>query len=92
MVETQFAVTDISEHLNDMLHVLETGDSVELTRNGKPVAVLVSVQVYQNFKPKQKDFWDALEEFRQGMDVSSLEIADDVFDVRDSSPGREVAL
>lgn len=92
MVETQFVVTDISEHFNDMLHVIEPGDAVELTRNGKPIAVLVSVQVYQNFKPKQKDFWDALEKFRQGMDVCGLEIADDLFDVRDASPGREVAL
>ncbi|WP_017292668.1 hypothetical protein [Geminocystis herdmanii] len=44
-----------------------------------------------NLNHKKKDFWEALQEFRNRVDLESFD--DDTFDnLRDKSPGREIIL
>jgi antitoxin Phd len=62
---------------------------VELTRRGKPVAVLLSVSEYRRLSG-EKGFWDAYLAFREGSGLDGLSIEPEVFEgLRDASPGRE---
>jgi prevent-host-death family protein len=85
-------MTQASQQLSDILNFVEQGHSVELTRHGEPVAVLVSITEYQSLHAQsQGNFWQALQEFRR-------QYADDLFDfdkaladVRETSPGRDMS-
>ena len=93
MAETHYSITDIPGHLSAILHTVEAGEPVELTRNGETVAVVLSFHSYQQMKPFQKDFWKALQTFRREYDIAHLDIEDDLFqNVREQSPGREVSV
>jgi len=62
---------------------------VELTRRGKPVAVLLSLREYRRLSG-EKGFWDAYLAFREGSGLDGLGIEPEVFEgLRDASPGRE---
>jgi len=64
---------------------------VEITRRGKPVAVLLSLREFQRLNSPEKRFWSAYEAFRDTFDLASLAITPEIFDgLRDQSPGREV--
>ena len=67
---------------------------MEITRQGKRVAILLSVEEYEQLKTKKRGFGTALEEFRQKYNVAEADIdPDEIFrDVRDRSLGREVLL
>lgn len=61
---------------------------VELTRRGKPVAVLLSVREYRRLSG-EKGFWDAYLAFREGAGLEGVGIEPEVFEgLRDDSPGR----
>ena len=63
--------------------------SVELTRRGRPVAVLVSISDYDRLARKQPDLWSAIERFRAQTDLEELDVEQILDGVRDLSPGRE---
>jgi len=42
-----FSIADARSQLPKIIHALETGDVTQLTRRGKPVAVLLSVKEYE---------------------------------------------
>jgi len=68
-------------------------NAIEVTRRGKPVAVLVSLKQYQRLLTGKQDFWDLYVAFREQFDLEELAIEPAIFeDVRDNSPGREVML
>ncbi len=63
---------------------------VELTRRGKPVAVLLSVEKYRRLLEGKKTFWEAYSEFRASVDPEQLNLEPETFEgLRDVSPGRE---
>jgi prevent-host-death family protein len=70
----------------------EKGDAISLTRRGEPVAVLVSTERYEQLTTKKSDLASALDRFRKDSDLVELNIAEIYEDVRDRSPGRDVAL
>jgi len=74
-----------------MVHEAEEGAQVELTRRGKPVAVLIGVEDFERLSDTKKDFWEAYQEFRRRLDRANIEIDPDEIwgDVRDQSPGRD---
>ncbi len=88
----QRSVSAARNDLPALVHEVERGTSVEITRRGRPVAVLVSLAEYRRLTSAGPDLWAAIEEFRRVHDLAGLD-ADEVYgDVRDPSPGREVAL
>ena len=91
---TQYSIDQVQSKLNDLIQVVEQGEPVEITRQGKRVAILLSVEEYEQLKTEKKGFGTALEEFRQKYNVAEADIdPDEIFrDVRDKSPGREVSL
>jgi prevent-host-death family protein len=90
----QYSIAQARDRLASIVHEVEKGQSVEITRRGKPVAVILSLDEYNRVLPDKVCFGKSLEKFRQDMGIAELEIdPDEIFrNVRDRSPGREVIL
>ncbi|MCP4399374.1 MAG: type II toxin-antitoxin system Phd/YefM family antitoxin [bacterium] len=93
MPDTCYSITQASRQLPDIVHFVEEGHTVELTRSGKSVAVLVSAEEYRSLHPSpQGNFWEALQTFRQQY-AAELPESEELFtDVREREPGRPVVL
>jgi antitoxin Phd len=78
--------------LPQLVHGVEAGKAVELTRRGRPVAMLLSIEEYRRLEGQKADFRAALQSFRAGHDLSVFEDDDIYRDIRDKSPGRVVEI
>ncbi len=88
----QCSIAEARNQLPSLVHEVEQGGSVELTRRGRPVAVLLSTQEYERLRMPRLSLAEAIRAFREQPDFLPLD-ADEVFaDVRDRSPGRDVEL
>lgn len=86
----QYSIAQARDHLPGIVHEVERGAAVELTRRGRPVAVILSRQEYERLTGKEVGFGEALEAFRRKHDIAALDITPDIFPgPRDRSPGRE---
>jgi len=87
----KYSIAEARDKFPGVVREAEGGARVELTRRGKPVAVLMGIEEFARLAEGRRDFWEAYEEFRRHYDLSHLDIdPDDVFDgVRDPSPGRD---
>jgi prevent-host-death family protein len=84
MVRT-YSIPEAQDDLSGVVREAENGTRIELTREGRPVAVLLRLPVEE--MPCQGDFWAAYEEFRRTHDLISDPIDPDEVFVRDKSPG-----
>jgi prevent-host-death family protein len=87
-----YSITEARQKLRSIVEETAREECVQLTAHGKPVAVIVSMQVYEKLATKKTNFWPAYEAFRAATPLEDLKIESDVFDVRDLSPGREVSV
>jgi antitoxin Phd len=88
----QYSIAEARDHLPGIIHEVESDGPVELTRRGKPVAVVVSIPEYQRLSSRKPGFVDAVDAWRQSLTPEELEELDvDGFleGIRDSSPGRD---
>ncbi len=88
----QYSIAQAKDHLPRIVRAVGRDGAVEITRRGRPVAMLVSTKDYARLQDRRVDFWQALEAFRRdaGRDI---ELCEDVFvNLRDPSPGRRVDL
>jgi prevent-host-death family protein len=93
IMEKQFSIAEAKNKLTSIIHDVEAGTPLKLTRHGKPVAILLSIREYEKLKTKKEIFWPKLVEFRKAMDKEKVEITDDDFsNLRDSSAGREIKI
>lgn len=89
----RYSIAEARHNLAAIVHELEAQPTIELTRRGAPVAVLVSVDAFRRLQGNSLSFWDAYTAFRSTFDPTEFGSELDVFDaVRDSSPGRDVQL
>ena len=91
-MQSNYSLAEAKQNLNGIVEELKREDCVQLTRRGKPVAVLLSMPAYERWAAQKLSFWDAYEAFRAAVSLRDLDITPEVFQVRDSSPGREVSL
>ena len=92
-MQKEFSIAEAKSKLPSLIHSVEEGPSVKLTRHGRPVAVLVSIREYERLCRKRVGFWPALTAFRKAMEKEIIEICDADFEnLRDASPGREGEL
>lgn len=88
-----FSIAEARHDLAALVHELENKRVIELTRRGKPVAMLVSLREYERMRGAETNFWDAYTRFREREDLRALKIEPKIWKgVRDVSPGREVDL
>jgi prevent-host-death family protein len=86
------SIAEAKDRLTQLIRDVERGTPVEITRRGKPVAVLVSIEQYQRLAQGRPNFWEELQGFRQSHSMSDADV-DAVFaDVRDRTSGRDVDL
>ncbi len=88
-----YSVADARAHLPDILDDVEDGKEVQLTRRGRPIAVVLSQERYDALRRKQSKFGDAYRAFIERHAPGDIGLDPDFFDsVRDRSPGRGVRL
>lgn len=85
----QYSIAEAREKLSHVIQEAEEGAKVELTRRGKPVAVLLSLHEYERLSRRRGSFWESYQEFRRKYSDLDVETADAFADVRDPLPGRD---
>ncbi len=85
-----YSVAEARNRFAEIIHDLERVPRIEVTRRGRPVAVLISPEEYQRLCGGGVAFWDAYTAFREIFAPDKHGIEPEVFaGVRDTSPGRE---
>lgn len=88
-MEKQFTISEAKNKLTAIVHDVEKGPSVKLTRRGRPVAVLLSIAEYEALHGKRPAFWDLLTALRAR--AGEGDISDkDFTGLRDTHPGRKI--
>ena len=88
-MKQQYSISDAKNQLPAIIHGVEAGESAQLTRHGKPVAVLLSLKKYNALKQKNKNFWASLTSFRDSLNQDTQGV-EGVFDnLRNKSTGRD---
>jgi len=83
------SVAEAKGKLPSILHEVERGLRVEITRHGKSVAVIVPTGEYERLREKGKGFWNDLEKVRRIMASEGISVEDTDFrDLRDTAGGR----
>lgn len=87
----QYSIAQARDHLARLVHGVEKGRFVELTRRGKPVAVLISARDYHRLRGDQPGFSEAVSRFLRMRGGEKSGLNEETFaGLRDRSPGREV--
>ncbi len=88
----RYSIAAAKDQLPRLVREAEGGAPIEITRRGRPVAVLLSLAEYQRLAAAQPSLWQGIREFRAEYAVSELDVEHVFEDVRDTDPGREVPL
>ncbi len=87
-----YSLAEARDHLTAIVRDVETTAAVELTRRGKPVAVILSIDEYRRLASPAGSFLSALARFKESADLTDLDLGPELFaDIRDAEPGREPA-
>lgn len=89
----RYSIADARARLPSIVDQAEGGAAIELTRRGRPVAVLVSHQEFQRLRGRQEQFGSAYGRFLETHDLEEIGVDDDFASAdRDRTPGRKVRL
>lgn len=88
-----YAIAEARANLPTIIDEVEAGATVELTRRGKVVAVMMSIAEYQRLRRERVSFQDAYQQFlkKHPLAETGLE-AGFAGKLRDRGPGRKVSL
>ena len=94
------ALYEAKNTLTDIVRQVETGEPIELTRHGKPVAILVGINRFREMEQTARTFSLAFRQYRTDwQDDLAAEAAEtgavyaDAFaSIRDAGTGRKVEL
>ena len=94
VIAEQYSIANARRHLPSLVRSAQDGTAVELTRHGKPVAILIGRQEFDRLTSGRRSFSEAWRAFAEGVDLAelALDLDDLLKDVRDDSPGRDVRL
>ena len=69
------SIAQAKDQFSQLVHDAEDGGAVQITRRGRPVAVLVSAAEYTRLQGTGTVFWERLDAFRQehGLNESGIE-------------------
>ena len=86
------SIADAKNTLPRLVHEVEAGSSITLTRRGKPVAVLISCAELDQLRGRSTSFSKAYAELCDRFDLEELAIDPDEIFTRQREPegGREV--
>lgn len=90
MTMHSYSLAEARNHLTAIVRRVEKSAAVELTRRGKPVAVILSIEEYQRLAAPRASFASAFNRFREAIDLADLDLGPEMFaGIRDTDPGRE---
>ena len=85
----RYSIAEARSSLPSIVDQAEAGQAVELTRRGKPVAVVVSFQQFERLRGGRRRFGEAYEAFLRKHSLSDAGVgAGFAASVRDKGPGR----
>ncbi len=88
-----YSVADARAHLPEILDDVEAGKDVELTRRGRPVALVLSPQRYEALRGEHAHFGDAYRAFLSRHSPTEVGLEPEFFDsLRARDSGRRVRL
>ena len=87
----RYSIAEARNRFAEIVHDLKHVSRVEVTRRGRPVAILISVEEFESLCAGNISFVSAYEAFRNTHDLAKEEIEPQVFEnLRDPSLGREM--
>lgn len=89
----RYSIAEARARLPAIVDQAEAGQEIELTRRGKPVAVLVSPKALERLRGGRPGFGDAYRSFLQKHALDEVGIEGDfIASLRPNGPGRDVPL
>ena len=89
----QYSIAEARSNLPTIVDQAEAGQEIELTRRGKPVAVVVSLRELERIRGERASFGDAYKRFLKAHPLHEVGLDEDVFNApRSKDGGRRVAL
>jgi prevent-host-death family protein len=89
----RYSIASARDRLAQLIHDVEDGRAVEITRRGHPVAVVLSIREYHRLRDGSRSFLEAVERLRREHDFEQLSLEpEEWIPRRDPSPGRPVDL
>ena len=64
-MNSKYSIAEAKDHLPKLVREAEAGYVVEMTRHGKPVAVVLSTAEYARLKQPKRDFWESIQAWRE---------------------------
>ena len=87
--QARYSIAEAKDRLTVIVGAAEGGRRAELTRRGKPVAAIVSLDELQRTEHGARDFADALRDFRRAHRSGTRDLGTVFTNLRDRAPGRE---
>jgi prevent-host-death family protein len=96
MTTTTYSIAEARNQFAALIHQVETGtEPVRVTRRGEPVAIILSLEVYEQLAvpPAKLDYLEAYNRYLALWQDEPMDIEENIWaDVRDKDPGRELNL
>lgn len=88
-----YAIAEARANLPTLINEVEAGAAIELTRRGKVVAIMISVEDYARLRSKRVSFQEAYQQFLKKHSPAQAGLEPGFANkLRDRSPGRKVPL
>jgi prevent-host-death family protein len=89
----RYSIADARTSLPTIVDQAEAGEKIELTRRGKPVAIVVSLREFERLRGDRPRFAEAYKRFLDDHSLDEIGFDDDfAASTRDRSPGRKAPL
>jgi len=89
----RYSIAEARSHLPSIVNQAEAGQEIELTRRGKPVAVLLSLHELERLRGERAGFGDTYRQFLKTHRLTEVGLEEgELESTRDRSTGRKVAL
>jgi prevent-host-death family protein len=90
MSDDTYSISQARDQLARLVHDAEGGRHIELTRRGRPVAVVLAIDEYRKLSAPRTGVWSAISRFRSTHDLAGMDdLADELTTgTRSSEPGR----
>jgi prevent-host-death family protein len=89
----RYSIAEARSNLPTIVDEAEAGLEIELTRRGKPVAVLVSPRQLERLRGGRPRFSDVYKAFLSKHSLADIDLENDFFEsVRDKGVGRKVSV
>ena len=66
----KLSISEAKNKLPGIIHEVEMGESIQLTRHGQPAALIISIEEYRLLVSRRKSFSDAIASFRDGLNFT----------------------